>query len=543
MNILAQAYNYLDFIFKSSPVGFKALLCDQETLKFISVAITKTELYKNEVYVINEISAFVRQPKDPEHESFSCFCILRPTSENMNLIRNELENPHFPKYNLYFTNIVTDQQIHQLANSDSNALIQNLQEIYIDFSALGTRLFSLNIPNIYDFRHNPSLSSFSDRIAEGIFASFCSLKLKPVIRYDSNSAVTKTIASKLSDLAQSNSDLFSGHQTENGLVLILDRLNDPVTPLLHGFYFYSIVHDLFTIDNNVVEIGKDKIPIDERNDPETEKIGPMYLEEAQISIAARNDNYKKLMNQIHDTQEQDLTEKAIKIQQSSKEKNYTDNNLTLSDAFFNKIKSDNLFNITSLEQYIASSDDAGKQFNLLNELITSSKCAPLDALRVSLIFMLRYEKSEPRMISEILAALSSKYQWSGQEMEYGNALLAIAGEAKRAGDIFSNKNTIVKFIKNIKNLNEKSQFEMYHPPLENILKDIKECKLDQKQYPFIGKKSEPRKVIIFIIGGATYIEHMLVTKFSDKKTFQFILGGTTIHNANSFLKYEVEPFC
>lgn len=543
MNIQLAAFRYLEYIFHESSVGVKALLLDSETLAYISVAMTKTELYTNEVVLIEELADRVRKPADPQVASLTCYCLIRPTQENVDLICQELNNPSFAKYALFFTNSIDDSLMHQIASNDSRSLVENCQEVFIDFSALGTRLFSLNIKDISNLRKNPALGEYSDRIILQLFAAICSLRLKPVIRYDKSSDLAGIIANGLSQVVIHNNDLFQNHRDDNALVLILDRRNDPITPLLHFFFYLSSVHDLFGIENNIVTIGLNQYIFDERNDPETEKIGPMYLEEAQISIAARNDNYTKLRKQIQDTQEQDLTEKAIKIQQSSKEKNYTDNNLTLSEAFFQKIKSDNLFNITSLEQYIASSDDAGKQFNLLNELITSSKCAPLDALRVSLIFMLRYEKSEPRMISEILAALSSKYQWSGQEMEYGNALLAIAGEAKRAGDIFSNKNTIVKFIKNIKNLNEKSQFEMYHPPLENILKDIKEGKLDQKQYPFIGKKSEPRKVIIFIIGGATYIEHMLVTKFSDKKTFQFILGGTTIHNANSFLKYEVEPFC
>ena len=540
MNILLEAYKYLDYIFQKS-TGFKALLCDRETLKFVSVAMTSTELCKYEVFVVDELASFVRRPKDPEVETFSCFCLLRATSENINLVCSELEKQHFPRYNLYFTSSISDEQIRQLGSCDSQSLIQDLQEIYIDFSALGTRLFSLNTPDISDFRNNPSLSSYSDRIVEGLFASICALQVKPTIRYDCNSLVTKAVASKLSELVQTNSDLFKGHYIDNTLVLILDRRNDPVTPLLHIFYYYPIIHDLFTIDNNVVLIGKNKLPIDERNDPETEKVGTMYLEDAGMAISNNLQNITKIAKDLEDTKITTMNEKMVKCLQGSTQKVYAENNRLLFKALHKKVKDDDLTIITALEQIIVSSTNADYQYLQLEKLVTNPKCSPENALRLCLIFILHYEKSNNDLVMRAMNLLQSKCQWSGNEMRYPNTLITISGYDKRTDKIFPTK-SIITMLKNSFGIDDQSQFDRYHPPLETILQNIKDKKLDTDKYPFINKQLQAQKVIIFYVGGATYMEHAIATQMSDK-SFQFIVGGTTIHNAESFLRYEVAPFC
>lgn len=545
MNIQFEAFRYLDYILQKN-TGFKALLCDQETLKYISVAMTSTELYKNEVYLVDELPLFVRRSKVPEVESFSCICILRPTTENINLIITELEKPHFPKYNLYFTSSISDEQIRDLGNHDSQALINDLQEVYIDFSALGTRLFSLNIFDIVDFRNNPTYINYSARIVEGLYAAICSLQLKPIIRYDCNSNVSKEVATKLSELVQTNSDLFGGHNVDSTLVLILDRRNDPVTPLLHIFNYYSTIHDLFTIDNNVVKVGGKEYPIDERNDPNAEKLGTLFLEDAGIEISNHIEAVNKTLRELEDAKLGTMNDKMIKCLQGTTMKTYAENNRLLYKALHKKCEDDNLVVITALEQIIASSNDADYQYQQIEKLINSSKCSQENALRLALVFSLHYERSNHEIVLRLLSLLQDKYQWRGNEMLYANTLSTIAGYDKRIDRIFPSKSSdYISRFKNVIGFGDKSQFEKFHPPLEAIIKNIKDKKLDVEKYPFAGsnKRGQPQKVIIFYVGGATYMDHIIATDNSSKKSYQFIIGGTCIHNAKTFLKYEVDPFC
>lgn len=542
MNILLEAYRYLDYIFQKT-TGFKALLCDKETLKFISVAMTKIELFKNEVYIVDELSSFVNRPIDPNIDTFSCICILRPTSENINLICTELGKQHFPKYNLFFTSLISDEQIRELASHDSQALIQELQEVYIDFSALATRLFSLNICDISDFRKNASLPSISDRIVEGLYGSICALQVKPFIRYDIKSDVTKTIASKLSDLVQSNSDQFKSHQIDNALILILDRRNDPVTPLLHFSYYYPAIHDLFTIDNNIVKIGSNEYIIDERNDKYVEKLGVSHLKDAGMAISEKMDEIVNVGKEMKNTNVGTMSDKMLILLQSSAQNTYSNNHGKIFDTLAAKVKSDDIRPISQLEQMIATSNDADYQYQQLEKFINSSNCSPENALRLTLLFALHYEKSNNDLVLRALSLLESKTYWSGKEMLYAKALTSIAGYDKRGEPIFPKK-SILNVFRDL--IGSDDIYDMYHTPLEAIIQSIKDKKLDLDRFPYINnntKRIQPQKVIIFYVGGATYMEHVVASRNSSKSSYQFLIGGTTVHNAESFLQYEVAPFC
>lgn len=547
MNIQVAAFRYLKHIFSESAVGVKALLLDSDTLEYISVAMSKTELYTYEVVLIEQLAQRVHKPADPQVASLTCYILVRPTQENIDLICTELSKPSFAKYALFFTNSVNDAMIHQLASHDSRSLIENCQEVYLDFSALGTRLFSLNIQDISNLRKNTSLLDYSERIIEGLYSSICSLSLKPIIRYDKTSELTGIIANGLSQLVADNNSLFSNPRDDNALVLILDRRNDPVTPLLHFLYYLPTLHDLFKIQNNIITIGRSSYIIDERNDPETEKIDTMYLEDAGHAINNRFKMIKQVDEQIKDTSVVSMNEKALKVLQGANDMTYAQTHLELFDQILTKTREESLTDIASFEQIIATVNDAKDQCQQFCEMINSPICTKKNALRLALIYALHYEKSKPEMVGQVISALETQGPWLNQEMKYARTLVNIAGQDKRSGDIFSNRSIMAKFKKGIKNaLDNRSQYEYYRPQLEEVLKSVKERKLDLNQYPYAkdSKRGEPQKVIIFYIGGATYMEHVIATQMSgaNNSGYQFIVGGTTIHNADTFLQFEVEPF-
>ena len=548
MNIQASAFRYLDYIFRETSVGLKALLLDDDTLKYISVAMTKTELYTNEVVLIEELRARVHKEVDPQVSTLNCYCLLRPTPDNIDLLCQELRRPHFAKYALFFTNTISESQISQLASNDVNQLINFLQEAFIDYSALGSRLFSLEMPNIEDVRRNPSTCAHTGRIIEGIFAAICSLRGKPIIRYDKNSNVTETIALGLSQMVAQNADFFNNVMDESMTVLILDRRNDPLTPLLHIFYYLPIIHDLFNIENNVITIGNSSYVLDERNDPDTEEINVMYLEDAGNAISKRYQNLKTMLDQLQVQDLSQMNEKMLLTLQGSKEKQYTATHQNLFHEMHKQVINQKLNDLTRLEQIVATVNDPADQCQEICDLIrTMPEMTKENALRLALIYALHYEKSNPEYISRIISELG-RWNWQQNELKYIETLFTISGQDNRSGDIFSNKTLRAKFKKGLKSATAKSQFELYQFPIELIIQDIKNKKLDPNQYPFVDKKrGDSKNVLIFFVGGTTYAELCSITNASQKKGdsspgFNFILGGTSVHNAMSFLDNEVKPF-
>ena len=157
------------------------------------------------------------------------------------MISRELDNPHFQKYNIFFTNTSAEAHIRQLAAHDSHTSVDAVREVFFDFYPLNAKLFSLNIPDISTLRAGNSFTEIAGRVPEGLFAFLCSQRVKPHIRFDSSSNACQSVARSVSSLIDDSRDLFATAQ-EGATVLILDRRSDPIAPLLHLWYYSSALH-------------------------------------------------------------------------------------------------------------------------------------------------------------------------------------------------------------------------------------------------------------------------------------------------------------
>lgn len=52
---------------------------------------------------------------------------VRPTRENIALLKQEIQSPHFKEYHLFFTNTIDEKFIAELAEVDVSDRIKNLQ--------------------------------------------------------------------------------------------------------------------------------------------------------------------------------------------------------------------------------------------------------------------------------------------------------------------------------------------------------------------------------------------------------------------------------
>ena len=108
---------------------------------------------------------------------------------------------------------------------------------------------------------------------QGITAVLLSLKKKPIIRYERMSSLAKKLGGEVlvtiimalflscylmlpQHKIQSEAPLFDFRLTQvPPLLLILDRRNDPVTPLLSQWTYQAMVHELLNIQNGRVDLS------------------------------------------------------------------------------------------------------------------------------------------------------------------------------------------------------------------------------------------------------------------------------------------------
>lgn len=100
---------------------------------------------------------------------------------------------------IVFTNIVTEEFLRALAESDEFELIRQVQEYYGDYYAVNPALYHLNLFDTRPLhelqgRWGAKQTRAFQRNVQGIISSLLALKKRPVIRYSRNSELCHATA-------------------------------------------------------------------------------------------------------------------------------------------------------------------------------------------------------------------------------------------------------------------------------------------------------------------------------------------------------------
>jgi vacuolar protein sorting-associated protein 45 len=161
---------------------------------------------------------------------------------------------------LDFSNIIRKSSLERLAEADDHEVVRVVQEYFADYMVINPDLFSLNVgfPKQRLWSNNPDLwnPDALQRTTEGVVALLLSLKKKPLIRYEKNSLLAKKLATEVRYLMTQEDQLFDFRRTDTPpILLILDRRDDPVTPLLTQWTYQAMVHELLGIQNGRVNLS------------------------------------------------------------------------------------------------------------------------------------------------------------------------------------------------------------------------------------------------------------------------------------------------
>merc|ERR1719247_2212606 len=120
------------------------------------------------------------------------------------------------------------------------------------------------------------------RLADGVVAALVALKIAPVIRYGKKSELCSRLAAEVGRRMQTYGPMIPPKQDSDAVdvLLLMDRRDDPVTPLLNQWTYQAMVHELLTLTNNRVDL---------RGTPGTKKeLEQIVLSSNQDSFFAEN---------------------------------------------------------------------------------------------------------------------------------------------------------------------------------------------------------------------------------------------------------------
>ncbi|XP_024030626.1 vacuolar protein sorting-associated protein 45 homolog isoform X3 [Morus notabilis] len=520
----------------------------------VSVVYSQSELLQKEVFLVELIESTSLSRESMSHLKAVYF--LQPTSENIQHLRRQLASPRFGEYHLFFSNILKDTQIHILADSDELEVVQQVQEFYADFVAVDPYHFTLNIPSNHTYMlpavvDPGNLQHFCDRVVDGIAAVFLAMKRRPIIRYQRTSDVAKRIAQETSKLMyQQESGLFDFRRTEiSPLLLVLDRSDDPVTPLLNQWTYQAMVHELIGIQDNKVDLRSlGKFPKDQEEVVLSSEQDSFFKSNMYENFGDIGMNIKRLVDEFQQAAKsnqniqtiEDMAKFVDNYPEYRKMHGNISKHVTLVTEMSKIVEERKLMLVSQTEQELACNGGQVAAFEAVTNLLNNENISDIDRLRLVMLYALRYEKESPVQLMQLfnkLASRSPKYKPGLVQF-----LLKQAGVDKRTGDLYGNRDflniarNMARGLKGVENV-----YTQHQPLLFQTMESITKGRLRDVDYPCIGNHfqqgSRPQEVVIFIVGGTTYEESRCVAlQNATNSGTRFVLGGSVVLNSKRFLK-------
>ena len=303
----------------------------------------------------------------------------------MQLLIDEFRDPRYGEYyicepGLYlccallttadFSNVIRKSSLERLAEADDNEIVKGVQEYFADYIVSNPDFFTFNLSFPKQRLWNNSPDSWNpdalQRSTEGLIAVLLSLKKKPLIRYEKNSFLAKKLATEVRYQMTQEEQLFEFRKPDTSpILLILDRRDDPITPLLTQWTYQAMVHEQLGIFNGRVDMSEvpdirpelKELVLSQDQDPFFKK--NMYLNFGDLggSIKSYVDQYQSKTKSTANIESiEDMKRFVEDFPEFRKLSGNVSKHVALVSELSRRVGSENLLDVSELEQSLACND-------------------------------------------------------------------------------------------------------------------------------------------------------------------------------------------
>ena len=533
----------------------KILLLDSETVSIVSTAITQSALLKHEVFLIDRLDNATRE----RMRHLRCLCFVRPSPDSIQFLIDELRDPKYAEYNIYFSNIIRKSSLERLAEADDHEVVKAVQEYFADYIVVNPDLMSLNLgfPRQRLWSHSPDIwnTDSLQRTTEGIIALLLSLKKSPLIRYEKNSLMAKKLATEVRYQMTQEEQLFDFRKMDTpAILLIVDRRDDPITPLLSQWTYQAQVHELLGIYNGRVDLGA--VP-DIR--PELKEIvlsqdqDPFFKKNMYQNFGDLGGNIKEYVEQY-----QARTKSTAQLESIADMKRFVEDypefrklsgnvskHVALVSELSRRVSAESLLDVSELEQSPVCNESHAADLRTLQTVIQNPSIPSDNKIRLVALYALRYERNPNNALPVLLDLLTTVANISSNKLAIIPQILAYHHSLQPAPvaggftDLFESASSpFSQFRRNLNLKGVENVYTQHSPRLETTLQNLIKGRLKEIQYPFLEghTRDKPQDIIVFMVGGTTYEEAKMVAQVNASiPGVRVVLGGTCVHNSITFL--------
>ncbi|KAL4227995.1 vacuolar protein sorting-associated protein 45 [Mactra antiquata] len=544
MNVILAIKQYISKMIEDSGPGMKVLLMDKDTTSIVSMVYAQSEILQKEVFLFERIDSAGRETM----KHLKCICFIRPTKENVDLLAQELRISKYGQYYIYFSNVISKQDVKSLAEADDQEVVREVQEFFGDYIAVNPHLFTLNIIGCYRGIDWPP--SVLKRTSLGLSSVLLSLKKCPMIRYQNSSEMAQKLADSIQQSINKEAGLFDFRQPDVApILLILDRSDDAVTPMLNQWTYQAMVHELLEINNNRVNLSQvPGISKDLQEVVLSAEHDEFYANNMYMNFGEICNNIKELMDEF-----QTKSKSRAKVESIADMKAFIENypqfkkmsgtvskHVTVVGELSRLVGKTSLLEVSETEQELVCKGDHSASLQKIKTLLHDNKVQQIDKLRLVMLYALRYETHSNNDLSGLIDTLR-KQGVSDKYRACVNTILDFGGKRSRGSDLFGSTDPVAftkRFLKGLKGV--ENVYTQHQPLLQSVLDQLIKGKLREAAYPYLGKnllRDRPQDIIVFMIGGTTFEEAYCVHQMNKSTPgVRIVLGGTAVHNFKSFLE-------
>ena len=459
-------------------------------------------------------------------------------------------------------------------------MVIQVQEFFADFYAINPDFYTL-------YTAQPAMSvreygwhDTQGRIVDGILSVLLAMKRRPLVRYTAGSELCKSVTGELLRRMKQDPDLFDYRRTEPlPLLLVLDRRDDPVSPLLFQWTYQAMVHEVLGLVKNRVDlssaadssISSGEGAADKKKKEELREVvlsceqdaffkDTMYMDFGELGEAVKGllEQYQQQSKGNESIQSlEDIRNFLDRYPEFRKMGASATKHVSLMDEISKYIRAHKMMEIGKLEQELACHSDHASAVRQVYDALDMPDLPPKDKLHLAMLYVLRYEAEAD------LAELHARLVRGGvapDDAAKVALLLKYSNARNRGVDLYGNSTLLSRATSFVKRgiRGVQSIFQEHTPYLVSVLDDAAKGRLKDTQFPLVleslppvsggasavsaaaasAASARPNEIIVFIVGGATFEEAFHIARLNSTSggKLRIILGGSTILNTQSFIK-------
>lgn len=500
------------------------LVLDSESTHFVSSFISMTELSSYYIALIEKYE-LKRQPL----RSYQAIYILSPRVKINQFIQDFEGELLYSAPHLLFTYTCSPSAFDELStHKDVVARILTFMDLYIHYQSIDRQYFIATGSNALQALYSQSfILDLSLEVTRGLISVFASWGVDPKVVYPKEDQKIQQFVDTFREQFQIVKNLMQSSTKFNStstILVVIPRGFDSITPLLHQFYYHSMIQENLKVENFQFKLNdKEIVYLNPFEDALFEELQFLHFQELSQRLETKR---RQLLEaeQRANSQNKDRLKAFKSLAQNQAERASVANHIEIASQLSNQMKANHLVDLSTFEQnlvtktskgqkYKPSISDLGQNLSLINPREEGEK------VRLLLLYKISNEHTKASDLDRLIK--NQSFQTS--EATAIDNIDKIGPGIKRNQFVTTDPSPLstdrwIPAIVELANLisDNKLPATFNNPP-----EGIKNC----------------RNVVFFIIGGVTYCELTSLYHLGKRiKDMKFYLGSTSTITPLQFIK-------